>query len=308
MKRLISASSSEMLAMNAQELKTSIKASEGRVIVSENVVTQNVMDDISTSEVAAAFGADMILLNLFDVFNPRIVGLYDDENDLDTAKVHRDGSIIKHLQRLVGRPIGVNLEPVDPLAPMTETRAIVSEGRTASMKSLREAEKLGFNFICLTGNPGSGVTNEQIAANVRLAKQLFSGLVIAGKMHASGVDEAVASHEAVSQFLEAGADVILVPAVGTVPGWTDAEMIDIVKLAHAHQALVMSTIGTSQEGSGSHYIENIAVRNKVCGVDIQHIGDAAWTNESPLENIFALSRAVRGISHTIERMARSINR
>jgi hypothetical protein len=65
-----------------------------------------------------------------------------------------------------------------------------------------------------------------------------------------------------------------------VPGWTDAEMIDIVKLAHAHQALVMSTIGTSQEGSGSHYIENIAVRNKVCGVDIQHIGDAAWTNES----------------------------
>lgn len=35
MKRLISASSSEMLAMNAQKLKTSIKASEGRVIVSK---------------------------------------------------------------------------------------------------------------------------------------------------------------------------------------------------------------------------------------------------------------------------------
>jgi hypothetical protein len=137
MKRLISASSSEMLAMNAQELKTSIKASEGRVIVSENVVTQNVMDDISTSEVAAAFGADMILLNLFDVFNPRIVGLYDDENDLDTAKVHRDGSIIKHLQRLVGRPIGVNLEPVDSLAPMAETRAIVPEEITARSRKAR---------------------------------------------------------------------------------------------------------------------------------------------------------------------------
>ncbi|MFD1392315.1 haloacid dehalogenase-like hydrolase [Lacticaseibacillus jixianensis] len=308
MKRLISAKSSEMLAMNAAELKTSIRASEGRVILSENVVTQAVMDDISTSEVAAAFGADLILLNLFDVFNPLIVGLYDNENDLGSAKVHRDGSIIRHLQRLVGRPIGVNLEPVDPLAKMNETRAVVPEGRTASMKSLREAEKLGFNFICLTGNPGSGVTNDQIAENVKLAKQLFSGLVIAGKMHGSGVDEPVASPDAVAKFLEAGADVILVPAVGTVPGWNDADMEGIVKQAHIAHALVMSTIGTSQEGAGAHYIENIAVRNKVCGVDIQHMGDAAWTNESPLENIFALSRAVRGISHTIERMARSINR
>ena len=37
MKRLISANASEILSMNAQELKQSIKASEGRVILSENV-------------------------------------------------------------------------------------------------------------------------------------------------------------------------------------------------------------------------------------------------------------------------------
>ena len=40
MKRLISANTSEMLAMNAEELKQSIKASEGRVILSENVATR----------------------------------------------------------------------------------------------------------------------------------------------------------------------------------------------------------------------------------------------------------------------------
>ena len=40
MKRLISANTSEMLAMNAAELKQSIKASEGRVILSENVATR----------------------------------------------------------------------------------------------------------------------------------------------------------------------------------------------------------------------------------------------------------------------------
>lgn len=308
MQRLISATSSELLAMNASELKESIRASEGRTILSENVVTQQVMDDITTSEVATAFGADMILLNLFDVFNPVILSLYAGENDMKSAKVHKDGSIIHHLQRLVGRPIGVNLEPVDSFAHMTENRSIVPEGRVASVRTLRECERLGFNFVCLTGNPGSGVSNEQIAENVKLAKNLFSGLIIAGKMHSSGVDEPVISTDAVNKFLAAGADVILVPAVGTIPGFRDESLDEIVALAHKQNALVMSTIGTSQEGSGAHYIENIAIRNKICGVDIQHIGDAAWGIESPLENIFALSKAVRGVSHTIERMARSINR
>ncbi|CCI85661.1 hypothetical protein FC52_GL000174 [Lactobacillus pasteurii DSM 23907 = CRBIP 24.76] len=70
----------------------------------------------------------------------------------------------------------------------------------------------------------------------------------------------------------------------------------------------MSTIGTSQEGSGSRIIEDIALRNKTCGVDIQHIGDVAWGIQSPFENIYPLSRAIRGERHTISRMARSINR
>ncbi|WP_444533316.1 DUF7916 family protein, partial [Streptococcus pneumoniae] len=40
MKRLISANPSEILQMNAEELKQSILASEGRVVLSENVVTR----------------------------------------------------------------------------------------------------------------------------------------------------------------------------------------------------------------------------------------------------------------------------
>ena len=42
MKRLISANASEILSMNAQELKQSIKASEGRVILSENVAPRGI--------------------------------------------------------------------------------------------------------------------------------------------------------------------------------------------------------------------------------------------------------------------------
>jgi Predicted Fe-S oxidoreductase len=307
-KRLISADTSDMLAMDGAELKQSIKASEGRVVLSENVVGHEPMDGITTSEIAAAFGADLILLNGLDVLNPIILGLYPGEETLATAKAHHDGESIHRLQKLVGRPIGVNLEPVDPNAKMAEDRLIIPEGRMASEKTLQEVEKLGFNFVVLTGNPGTGVTNAQIAANIKVAKKNFHGLVIAGKMHGAGVDEPVVSEESVTAFLEAGADVILVPAVGTVPGFDDDELKAVVKLAHDKGALVMSTIGTSQEGSGSSYIENVAIRNKVDGVDIQHVGDAAWGIQSPFENIFAMSRAIRGERHAIVRMARSINR
>ncbi|PMD73805.1 PEP phosphonomutase [Companilactobacillus nuruki] len=307
-KRLISADSSEMLAMNGAELKQSIKASEGRVVLSENVVTEEPSDGITTSEVAAAFGADMILLNGLDVLNPIILGLYPNEETSKTAKPHYDGQSIHRLQKLVGRPIGVNLEPVDPNAKMAEDKITIPEGRMASEKTMKEAERLGFNFIVLTGNPGTGVTNAQIAANIKVAKENFTGLVIAGKMHGAGVDEPVVSEESVKEFLDAGADVILVPAVGTVPGFDDDELKAVVKLAHNNGALVMSTIGTSQEGSGSSFMENIAIRNKIDGVDIQHVGDAAWGIQSPFENIFALSKAIRGQRHAITRMARSINR
>lgn len=307
-KRLISADTSDMLAMDGAELKQSIKASEGRVVLSENVVGHEPMDGITTSEIAAAFGADLILLNGLDVLNPIILGLYPGEETLATAKAHHDGESIHRLQKLVGRPIGVNLEPVDPNAKMAEDRLIIPEGRMASEKTLQEVEKLGFNFVVLTGNPGTGVTNAQIAANIKVAKKNFHGLVIAGKMHGAGVDEPVVSEESVNAFLEAGADVILVPAVGTVLGFDDAELKEVVKLAHDKGALVMSTIGTSQEGSGSSYIENVAIRNKIDGVDIQHVGDAAWGIQSPFENIFVMSKAIRGERHAIVRMARSINR
>ncbi|GBG94190.1 hypothetical protein LFYK43_06490 [Ligilactobacillus salitolerans] len=307
-KRLISADTSEVLAMNGAKLKQSIKASEGRVIVSENVVVHEAYEGLTTAELAAAFGADLILLNALDVFEPVILGLYPGEATLEQAQPRHDRESIHRLQKLVGRPIGVNLEPVDPAAKMAEDRLEIPKGRQASAASLQEAEKLGFNFVVLTGNPGTGVTNKQIAANIKVAKENFSGLVIAGKMHGAGVAEPVVSVDAVTEFLAAGADVILVPAVGTVPGLNEQQLTEIVELAHQHDALVMSTIGTSQEGSGASFLENIAIRNKICGVDMQHIGDAAWGIQSPFENIYPLSKAIRGERHTVQRMARSINR
>ena len=51
-------------------------------------------------------------------------------------------------------------------------------------------------------------------------------------MHASGVDEPVADLEAIAQFIEAGVDIVLAPAVGSVPGFDEQDLKQIVRLAH----------------------------------------------------------------------------
>ena len=290
MKRLISANTSEMLAMNAEELKQSIKASEGRVILSENVATRETyIGDITNAEIARAFGADLILLNCVDVLNPDIYGL---EHDRD--------NFVSELHRLVGRPIGVNLEPVDLEAEMLEDRLDIPKGRQLNLDTVKRLEEVGFDFVCLTGNPGTGVTNEQIEKAIRLTKEHFSGLVIAGKMHGAGSDEPVADLTIAKQFIEAGADVILVPAVGTVPGFDMEELKAVVREVHR--------CGGSQESSDEDTIKEIAIMNKICGVDIQHIGDAGYGGVAPVENLLAISKAVRGVRHTVSMIARSINR
>lgn len=283
-KRLLSCNASDLLGFNTTELKASIKASEGRTILSENVVVHEpLVPDITDSEVAKAAGADLILLNQFDVLAPVVLGLYPGETTLKTAKVHQDA--VARLKQLTGRPIGTNLEPLpENFNLMTEKEAIIP-GRVASQATFEAAERLGLAFILLTGNPGIGTDNHSIVKAISSANAHFSGLVIAGKMHSAGVDEPVADLETIRRFVEAGADIILVPAVGTVPGFTEAQLIEIVQYAHAHNVLVCAANGTSQEGSTTSVIESIALRNKICGVDIQHIGDSGYAGVAPVENI-----------------------
>ncbi|MDW4463089.1 haloacid dehalogenase-like hydrolase [Staphylococcus saprophyticus] len=296
-KRLLSANASEIVEMTATELKQSIKASDGRVVLSENVVTRTpVIADITNAELARAFGADLILLNGLDAFDPKVVN------------VDEDKQVINELRRLVCRPIGVNLEPVDETATMSEEKLNIVEGRQASSKTVKALEKLGINFICMTGNPGTGVTNDKIVNAISETRKHFTGLIIAGKMHSAGVDEPVITETYVDQFIDAGADIILVPSIGTVPGFDEEQLKNIVKAVHRREGLVMSAIGTSQESSDPSTIRDFAIRNKICGVDIQHIGDAGYCGLAPVNNIFELSKAIRGERHTVSMIARSIQR
>lgn len=300
MKRLISASASEINQMNASQLKQAIFASEGRTIVAETVVTSPpLIQGLSNPEVMATFGADIIVLNELDVLNPEIPGL---ETFVGSK------TIIQELKRLIGRPIAINLEPVDENQELLETRVTLNPGRLVSKESLEAADELGVDMILLTGNPATGVTMSAIREAVKLAKAHFSGLVLAGKMHGAGLTESIVDEEALLGFMDEGADGVLVPAVNTVPGVNERENHGVTKSIHARGGLVMATIGTSQESAQASVIEAIGLSNKRVGVDLHHIGDGAYGRMPDPENITALSLAVRGKRHTYFRMAQSINR
>lgn len=312
-KRLISATASEIRQMNREEMFESIKASEGRVIVSENVCCSATATDSTTNaELAAAFGADMLLLNLFDCFNPVVIGLpgigLSEAFDYWANPEKNTRNPIAELKHLTGRLIGINLEPVAQEQEIMGQKVEIGKGRKSTVATFQAAEKLGVDYICLTGNPGTGVTNEQIASAIKVGKANFNGLIIAGKMHSSGVDAPIMTPDAIHAFAEAGADILLLPAVGTVPGFDQQELKESVKLAKRLGMLTMSAIGTSQESAAPETIRQIALWNKMCGVDLQHIGDAGYSGVAPCENIYHLSVAIRGMKHTIQIMSRSINR
>jgi len=297
MKRLLNCTTSEMLSMNKDELKQSILASEGRTIMTETVVAcPPLLGDLTNAELAVSFGSDMVLLNVFDCNNPHINGLPETDEP------------VKLLKKLVGRPVGCNLEPIDENAKMMENRLEISSGRHATKETFIKAKELGFDFICLTGNPGTGVSNASIENAIKLAKEYFGGMIIAGKMHSSGIDESLVDLDSIERFIDAGADIILMPAVYTVPGLSEEEVRDACKLIKSKGALSLSSIGTSQEGSDEGTIRQIALVNKRCGIDIQHIGDAGWCGIALPENIMALSIAIRGKRWTYHKIASSVNR
>ncbi|NNU92417.1 haloacid dehalogenase-like hydrolase [Geobacillus sp. NFOSA3] len=302
MKRLLDCSASDFRKMTGKQLKQSIQASEGRVIVAEVIgAFAPLYPAVTNAELAAAFGADLLLLNMFDVFQPVV-------NGLDTNEPNQ---MVERLKQLTGRPIGVNLEPIDPNAKQLENFASLPKGRMATEESLQEAKRLGFDFICLTGNPKTGVTNNEIVKAIETARSVLGedGLIIAGKMHAAGVanetGEGIVSEEVVVRFIRAGADVVLMPAPGTVPGVTLDKTEQLVRVAHEHGALVMLTIGTSQEGADENTIRQIALASKMAGADLYHIGDAGYHGIAIPENIMTYSIAIRGKRHTYIRMARS---
>ena len=305
MKRILDCHASDFASMTAKALLASIGASEGRVIACETIGSfMPMLGDITNAEFVCAMGADILLLNLFDVHRPVINALPKCAPE-DTVRT---------LKQLTGRPVGINLEPIEEeIAGQYEGMWAMTGGRVATLENARKAADMGVDMILLTGNPGMGVKNSAIVSTLRLyKKELGDRLILAaGKMHASGTLEGaenIITREDVKAFVEAGADIILLPAPGTVPGITMEYVRSLVSYAHGLGALTITAIGTSQEGADTDTIKQIALMCKMTGTDIHHLGDAGYGGMALPENIMAYSIAVRGIRHTYHRMADSVNR
>lgn len=305
-KRMLDCFASDFRKFTREDLLESIGKSEGRTVACETIGTlQPMLGNVTNAEFAAAMGADILLLNMFDVMTPVVNGLPETEPENTVAL----------LKKLTGRPIGINLEPVEEGEEgETEPMWKMSPGRRATVENAKRAAKMGVDMILLTGNPGMGVSNSAITRTLKRYKEAVGDQVVlaAGKMHAAGIlseaAENIMTKTDVESFVKAGADIILLPAPGTVPGITMEYARELVVCAHALGALTITAIGTSQEGADTDTIKRLALLCKMTGTDIHHLGDAGYGGMSLPENIFAYSTAIRGIRHTYHRMAASAER
>ena len=308
MKRFLDCTASDFEKMNAKDMLSAIAASEGRLLVCETIgMIQPMLGDVTNAEFVASMGADIILLNIFDVNNPIIQALPKTEPD----------NTIRKVKELTGRPVGINLEPLEQnVESEVDTLDMwkLSPGRAATLENGLKAADMGVNFIVLTGNPGIGVTNKAITDTLKVYKEHLGDRVVlvAGKMHAAGISseagEKSITKEDVKAFADAGADIILMPAPGSVPGITMEYIRSLVVYAHELGKLTLPAIGTSQEGADTATIKQIALMCKMTGTDLHHLGDAGYGGMALPENILEYGKTIRGIRHTYHRMAVSIRR
>jgi hypothetical protein len=267
MKRILDCGASDFREMQSVELLKAIRSSEGRTVLCEVLCSAPpLVDGVTNTEMAAAFGADLILLNKFS------------GNDLASLKSH------------LGRPVGVNVEPSEDVA----------EHRRATRNNLERLKDA--DFIVITANPDAKVEIQGMLSATELARESNpETLVFAGKMHGSGGHGMVGREEI--SWLARAADAVLIPAPGTVPGSREALVAELVDTTHEAGALAVATVGTSQEGSDPETVRTLALAAKRAGADVLHLGDAGVSGIAEPTNILVASLAIRGRRHTYRRMA-----
>ncbi len=293
--------------MTKASLLKSIHASEGRVVVSEIISAVNpVIPGLTNAELAASQGADLLLLNMFDVDRPALVG---------APEGFGSDSFLSEVAQLTGRIIGINLElAADGAGENSNGFWEITSGRIANGKNARRAVDMGASFVVVTGNPGNGVSEHSIINAVSDISNVIGeqAIIIAGKMHSAGAPNAdggsILKPENAIAYAKAGADIVLIPAPGTVPGMCQQRAQKLVDAIHEAGALAMTAIGTSQEGSDVATIRTIALMSKMAGADLHHIGDTGYFGVAIPDNIREYSIAIRGVRHTYSRIGRSINR
>lgn len=267
-KRILDCAPADFAAMDGAGLIDSIGRSEGRTVLCEVLwPAPPLVDGTTNSELAVAFGADLVLLNKFD-----------------------GAGELPGLKERLGRPVGVNVEPSEAVPPH----------RRASRENLQRLQAV--DFIVVTANPDAEVGLGQMGEAVELAREVLPGVpMFVGKMHGSGGRGLLVAEE-VSR-LAGASDAVLLPAPGTVPGSLESAVAELVGAAHEAGALAVATVGTSQEGADAETVRELALAAKRAGADVLHLGDADYSGVAEPMNVLVASVAIRGRRHAYRRMA-----
>lgn len=307
-RRLISATKSEIREMSAMEMKSSIRASEGRVVLAQNFAGhQPLVEGATNIEMSEAMGADMVFLNGYSM-NP------EDKMPALLVDEYVDGAYKKSYYRLrdvkkwCNGPLGIYLEcgsEDDPSASTSFGDQLVRPERIASEENLKKLLDEEADFVVLAGNPGTGTSMEGIIEATARAKKILGDKVMiwAGKWE-DGVKEKVlgdplASYDAkdvIKRLIDAGADCICLPMPGARTGITVEAIRDLVLFAHTYKedTLVMSFLDGSVEGSDTETIRQCTLLSKQTGADIHAIGDAGLVGMATPENIYQMAMTTKG--------------
>ncbi|MFF9012801.1 hypothetical protein ACF09C_07470 [Streptomyces sp. NPDC014870] len=290
--RILDLDRDQLAALRGRALTRAVAAAEGRTMVAEVFAERAALSPypdgrgVHNAELVAAFGADIVVLNLieraWDGERLRLPGLGEFASFTELAQV-------------IGRPIGVNLEPGD-----------VPEIRRAKPEYAKRLVGMGAALLCVTANPGTGGSYEAMA---RVTEELRVGLgddaaIWSGKMHHAGYPERVTTGR-LTALVEAGADGVVMPLPGTLPGVTRELAAEAVAAVQDAGAVVMGAIGTSQEGAHTDVVPQLALNAKEAGFDAHHFGDSYIPGMCDPEVMYAYSVAIRGRRHTWNRMALS---
>lgn len=328
--RLVSNARSGIRDMSAKELKAAIKGSEGRIVMSQVSPYGSVLEDVTNPELAQAMGADMIMVNDYNM--DEFVNDPNAPKDasgwiMEKYKGKEEGWVHEHIRfeemkEYVDVPMGIYLETTNVEAKRNQevTTYIwgdISHGRKAVKENFAKLKDVGADFVVLAGNPGSGVTYENIIQAVKECKEIVGDdvLIFAGKWEDGNTEPILGdpqlgmekSKEIVKQLIDAGADCITLAMPGARFGISTEEIRDLVTYIHTYKpgTLALSFLDGSVEGSDVDTVRLCTIESKKTGADIHAIGDAGLNGMSVPEDIYQMAITTKGRRLTWKRMAGS---
>lgn len=317
---------------NREQMVQGITKACGRVVVGETITyRQNLIDGVTNVELLKACGCDMVLINHYDMNMPMIPGLASSKEGIekffsfwnesgskgmipDQAIVEGEfqdyfleslgfGRTLADVRRIAGIQVGIVLLCM-------EDNGKIPPALLANEENARRAVEHGANFISLICS--SEVVTKDLARYIKAVRKGFGGhgLIKAGKMQAGGFvfqgkAEDYMTEEEIKEIAESGADVLIMPGPGTAQGFT----VEIVKrwidIAHENGILAETAVAASLEGVDQETLKRFAADGKMAGADLQQIGDSVYGGMSTPENVQTFSQAIKGVRHTLRRMALS---